>query len=72
MSVQTFALTNDCGVSRNIKNAAVSMEINDQGSDVLVSEPVNTSYAKRSRGKTNTTAGVVNFGLPNAKSIVGK
>ncbi|MDD5651377.1 MAG: hypothetical protein PHF86_13340 [Candidatus Nanoarchaeia archaeon] len=72
-TICTIPCTTDAGVERNIKMASTSLEINDYGStNALVSDPVNSGNARRSRGKTWCIAGVTNFGLPRAKSIVGR
>jgi len=72
-SVLTIPCTTDAGVQRNIKMSSTSLEKNDQGSNnVLVSDPVNTNYALRSKGRAKCAAGVANFGLSGVRSIVGK
>jgi hypothetical protein len=70
----TIPLTTDAGITKTVKNASYSIEINDKGStNALVADPISTGTTpKRTNGKVKVTAGVVNFGLPNAKSIVGK
>ncbi len=61
--VQTFPVTIDAGVLKKIVSGSESLEINDANNNrPLITDPISVN-AKRTKGKTNNTAGVTNFGL---------
>lgn len=73
MAVQTFPFTMDAGVLKKVASGSESLEINDVTTGrPLITDPIGSSSATRSRGKVNNVAGITNFGLPKTPSSATK